>query len=214
MKRLLPTLLCLLCTYLIADAQRFKAGVVVGINAAQLDGDDQMGYTKLGISSGLRGEAIISKRLQLGMELLFSQRGAKPSRKTRGPEAITIRLNYAEIPVLANIWIGKPIDKQENYRFQFQTGIAFARLLNLSIDEPPLGALKEGQLLLNDLAPDFNKKDWSFILGLHYYFNQNTALGIRHNISLSKLYNSAEFPDRINKSLRSYFLNLQLIAVI
>lgn len=31
----------------------FNAGILVGINASQVDGDDQFGYDKIGFSGGL-----------------------------------------------------------------------------------------------------------------------------------------------------------------
>ena len=56
---LLPFLLLfLLCSALDLQAQRrqrFKAGVIAGITAAQIDGDASAGYNKVGLQGGLRG---------------------------------------------------------------------------------------------------------------------------------------------------------------
>jgi len=56
--------------------QRFEAGLIAGFNMSQLDGDDLIGFHKIGINTGGRVSARLSKRLRLNMEMLFSQQGS------------------------------------------------------------------------------------------------------------------------------------------
>ena len=48
----------------IADSERFSAGVIIGYNNAQIDGDYQNGFDKYGITGGIRGIARITSRLE------------------------------------------------------------------------------------------------------------------------------------------------------
>ena len=41
----------------------FKAGVSVGLNLAQIDGDHQFGYDKRGLGYGIRGGVVVEKIL-------------------------------------------------------------------------------------------------------------------------------------------------------
>ena len=47
-------LLCMMTTNI--DAQRFKGSAVLGVNFAQIDGDDLIGYNKLGLTGGFKLE--------------------------------------------------------------------------------------------------------------------------------------------------------------
>ncbi len=82
-----------------ANAPRFHASLLAGINATQVDGDNLAGYHKGGWNAGLGVDATLHKDLTLGMELLFSQKG---SRSTILPPASSVKLliNYAEIPIM------------------------------------------------------------------------------------------------------------------
>ncbi|MCC7507153.1 MAG: hypothetical protein IT259_17735, partial [Saprospiraceae bacterium] len=39
--------------------QRFKAGIIAGLTASQIDGDESAGYHKVGLQGGLRGVVIL-----------------------------------------------------------------------------------------------------------------------------------------------------------
>ena len=55
--------------------QRFKAGVIGGLNASQIQNDDVGGYRRLGIQGGLRAITIFTDKIDLFFEILYSQRG-------------------------------------------------------------------------------------------------------------------------------------------
>ena len=96
-------LLCIAFNINALQAQsRFKGGIVGGFNAAQIDGDESAGYNKLGLNAGIRGLAELGGRLQLSIDMLYSQRGARTSSKESFVNR-TCTLNYLEVPVLLNI---------------------------------------------------------------------------------------------------------------
>ncbi|MCB0567875.1 MAG: PorT family protein [Phaeodactylibacter sp.] len=192
-----------------ADAQqhkqlRFTAGALLGINASQLDGDDQSGYSKNGIVGGLRGIAHLTPRFDFNVELLYAQRGSKPSAKgNNGERPVTILLNYAETPFLITFKTAE--DWDGNYRLQLSTGLSYARLLNSKVEETsgntPNIAGNENK---------FKKNDISWKAGLAYLITPKLSLGVRHTFSLTPLLKENAISSESRNSLRSYYLNLHL----
>lgn len=210
MQRLaLLTVLIFILSIAETDAQRsgqrrFSAGALLGANASQLDGDNQSGYSKNGIMGGLRGIARLTPRLDFNMELLYTQRGSKPSAKgNNGERPITVKLNYAETPfILAYKTVE---DWDGNYRLLLSSGISYARLLGSKVEEAsgknpnsePNIAGKEGQ---------FRKNDISWKAGVAYLITPELSVGVRHTVSLTPLLEESANPLEGAPSLRSYYL--------
>jgi hypothetical protein len=73
-KLMLVFLLMTLCSFHApAQTSRFKAGIVGGLNFAELEGNDLTDY--FGLNVGLLGAMRLSNKTQLGLEFLFSQNG-------------------------------------------------------------------------------------------------------------------------------------------
>lgn len=190
---------------------RFKIGVIMGLNAAQIDGDNQIGYRKMGIGAGLRGIAVISPNLELSFELLFSQKGSKPSSNTSRIDALTFNLNYAEVPVLLNI-LGK--EGWDEFRpLHFQVGASFSRLLSSSVKEARNRPLKELEVPYKTLEENLNSNEINIVLGATYYFSKHIGFGLRHSYALTQLFNTDDYPEVANNSLRSYHLNAQVTYI-
>ena len=69
-------IICLFSLSLTGFGQTFSAGLALGFNMSQIDGDKLAGYNKLGVATGARVDAKLDERWKLGMELLFSQMGS------------------------------------------------------------------------------------------------------------------------------------------
>ncbi|MBK9337608.1 MAG: hypothetical protein IPM98_14010 [Lewinellaceae bacterium] len=54
--------------------QRFKAGIIAGVTASQIDGDASARYHKVGLQGGLRHRSVAPKQ-DASIEFLFTQRG-------------------------------------------------------------------------------------------------------------------------------------------
>ena len=82
-------------------AQRFDAGVLAGFNASQVNGDTYQGYYKPGLLGGLFVRTDLAPAVFAGMELKYSQKGArnKITPKDPDPKKYIMRLGYADIPV-------------------------------------------------------------------------------------------------------------------
>src|SRR6188474_2797152 len=83
-------------------SMRIRGGVIFGMNASQIDGDDYAGYRKVGLNFGFYGQIPVSKRFFLSTEILYSQKGAKNPVTPNTPVQYwyTWNIQYAEIPLL------------------------------------------------------------------------------------------------------------------
>ena len=147
---------------------RFKAGVVVGMNAAQVDGDDIAGFNRIGLNAGVRAAAVFHEKMQMSMELLYSQKGSRGRVHPDFPQTfVNIRLDYAEVPIMFNY-----ID----WRIHFSAGFSYARLLNV-LDE------KGG---IERIPPDFYRKDdISILFGVTYYATKNLGFNAGYTRALT-----------------------------
>ena len=191
--------------------RRFKAGVVLGMNAAQIDGDDQVGYNHIGVSAGLRGIAVVSPGVELSFELLYSQKGSTPSDDGPRKNALTFDLNYAEVPILINILSKEGWDEYRH--FHLQVGFSYARLLSSNVKESLNRPLRVQEVPYSTLEEEFNSNEINIIVGGAYYFNRHFGLALRHGVATSKIFNKNDYPHLTNKSLRSYYLNIQAIYI-
>lgn len=129
MKALSCALYLLFCTcFVYAQHQRFEAGVVAGLNFAELTGTDITDY--FGLNAGLIGTAKITQHLQFGMEMLFSQNG-EYLLPDYYPDIQygTIRLNHLEIPLHLDLLIGV-FEREDYYDWNINIGVAYTRLLS------------------------------------------------------------------------------------
>jgi hypothetical protein len=165
-----------------AQEQRFKAGAILGFNMSQLDGDRSAGYNKLGIVGGLSLVILLAEKIDVNVELLYSQRG---SRSSLVPDnsivPFKISTDFIEIPVLFNYkdWQS---DDGEYYKFHFHGGFSYGRLVRTAVDDDsPVSNLSQA-------SEQFNKNDVSFILGATFYTGPHLAFTFRWSRSIGVLY--------------------------
>ncbi|MEN0047634.1 MAG: outer membrane beta-barrel protein [Bacteroidota bacterium] len=164
--------------------QRFHAGVIVGANFAQIDGDNFTGYDKGGITGGLQGVALITRRVELVAELLYSQKGARVEYKDvlHPRKERILGLNYAEAPILVRINLVPNLEK--NKPIELETGISIARLIQTNIEEN----VNRLQYSFTGVADNFRRTDINYIIGMHVGILKDFNLGLRANSSLTKVY--------------------------
>lgn len=176
-----------------AQESPFNAGVVLGINAAQVDGDDAAGYTKLGLKAGIQGVINIKERWNIVLEFLYSQRGAQDDQNDFGIDGIysEINLNYFELPVYVELMDWKVDDY---YKMHFIAGLT-------------AGLLRDAEIIgLNHTVDLLNERDLSFLAGIDFYANQHLGFGIRWNFSINQLYETGT-DGTMYKRLRGHFLS-------
>ncbi len=165
-----------------AQQQRFKAGFIIGLNASQLDGDYVYGYNKLGLVAGLRGVTIITDKVDVSIELLYSQRGSTSSLVPDNSNyPFTIKSDFIEIPLLIGYkdWLDS---EGEYYKLDFHGGFSYGRLIRSEVDD---GTINSN---LVQASENFNKNDWSYMLGVTYFTGPHLAFTFRWSKSFGLLY--------------------------
>lgn len=182
--------------------RRFHAGLIVGMNASQIDGDLLAGFNKIGLTAGARGSAILSDKLDFNLEFLYSQRGSRPDifNALLDPD-INISLHYAEIPIYIGFYDWKVDDY---YKVKVHGGISYGRLIKAST----VDAFLDDPLDLELLADSFNNTDLSWIIGGSIFFTQSFGITVRYTRYINKLLNPSKLG--INApALRSYFITFR-----
>lgn len=181
----------------------FFGGVIAGTNFSQVDGDNFAGYHKVGLNMGAVLYLNIAKPFALSMELLFAQKGSKagvqqiPKRANDNITIITdysIKLNYAEIPILINY-----IDQKKNI-FGFGLSIGY------------LGSSKENYRDGNDNVFEndakifpFLKKDINGIAHAGFALIKHLNISLRAQYSFFSIRNNGNFITGRNQQFNNLF---------
>lgn len=152
----------------------FSGSGVIGLNAAQIDGDDLVGYKKMGLTAGIKVSFDLKKRLSGNMEILYSQRGSSAKIFDRSSNVAYTNLNYFELPVYLSIkdWY---IENGSYYKMKAHLGLSYASLISSAGKNEPYS------------RDEFNKSDLSYIVGASFNFTEDWALTARFTRSISKL---------------------------
>lgn len=154
----------------------FYGGLVFGMNATQVDGDNYAGYKKFGINAGGIMYIRLDEHLAASVELLYSQKGARSDGDRKSGPAILqkykVTLNYAEIPIQLNYF-----DKRRSH---FGAGFSIGRFISAS---------ESGEALFLPAPVDFekypfNKMDYNFIIGGNLHLWKGLFLNARFQYSL------------------------------
>lgn len=168
----LPGMLFLFALSLLSlplHAQRFHGGIMGGLAATQLDGDNLGGYNKPGLRVGGWVNTRVGSSTILQLELEYIQKGSKISQsELESGKYYHCRLNYIQVPVLAKTDLMQ--------RLQGEAGIAGSYLTQSLEDKDGGGFLKA--------TPDFTQFEFSGLVGLSYRLLDNLEASIRFNYSL------------------------------
>jgi len=178
-----------------AQQQRFKAGLNIGLTAAQINGDESAEFNKLGLTAGVRAYTILNEKSDILIEILFSQRGSRTKvlNGTTIPQKI-IQLNYIEVPVIYTIkdWYQ---DDEDYHKMHFQAGLSYGRLFSNRFENTALEVT----------APFLRENDFSWLAGITFHTNAHVGFYARYTRSMNLLFkNEADNPNA--NSLLSFFL--------
>lgn len=165
-------------------SQDFNGGILGGVNATQVFGDNYSGPNKAGLYLGMFVNRYFSNRSSIQLELDYIQKGSRknPDGSTGDYDTYLLRLNYIELPVL--------------YKYDFaekgtlETGLSLGVLVH-SYEEANGSTEVSGE--------DFNSVDFSFNLGAYYTFAKNFRINLRLSNSI--------IPIRPHASGQTYRLN-------
>ena len=172
-----------------SHAQNFRAQIILGLNASQIEGDAIKGYNQPGILAGAGVEFPLNNGFSLQPEMRFSQKGSRNSK--RDLVFLIWRLNYLEVPLFLNYRI-KDV-------FLIQLGASVNYLINAKLDDG------FGFVPKNDAIRTL---DYNVQAGLGYEFADSFILHAGFSYSIR---NVAQFEGYINNtlslSLRYVFLS-------
>ncbi len=193
-----------------SEQQRFGAGLIAGVTASQIDGDESAGYNKLGLQAGARGIVRLGKRTDASVEILYTQRGAKSRfvKDRYDPFVFSIRLDYIEVPVQWHYkdWLVKGENGDPDwYKASFNIGLMYARYMGSGKAKGELNGL-------DIVALDFLKSnDLSFVIGANILTSPHFGFTFRYMRSLFSMYDPRDYnPAPYQNSLISHALNFQM----
>ncbi len=205
----LPFALCLL-TIKTAAQRTFRAGIVAGFTAAQLDGDNVAGFHKPGLQGGGRVSVRLKEKHGATIQLLFTQRGSKQVDKPDlGIYGFKITTNYVDIPLEwhYNDWLVEDGDGNAYYKVSFDAGAYYGRLLNwkASCSIEPCD-------YFTDRLKAANQSDFGWLVGATLMGTRHLGFSFRYARSFGYLFNPEKQSDpqlQAQMFLKSYFLNFQ-----
>lgn len=169
-----------------AQGGTFKAGLVAGVNLAQLDGDILAGYNKIGFHGGVTVGVQISDLFRINMEILYAQKGSTSSRveeERAGGNETTYSFDYVEVPVLLNYIDGG---------FMLNVGLSYSRLV--SVREMFVAGVD-----LTELESEFvNTNSVSLLAGIGYFINDHIGFELRYAYDPFSVINYLDSPSYDN----------------
>jgi hypothetical protein len=184
-KLILCAFLLTICTFFV-NAQRIKGALTGGVNISQVDGDEVYGYRKWGINAGPSAIVPLSEKWSIGIELLYNQKGSYQKRQSfdstfviSGTDTTWItgqyklRLNYAEVPIMAYYTDKKIIT--------VGTGFSWGRLVG--VKEWEHGKLNEN----TDLNGPYDKDDFCWLADIRFRVYKKLHFNVRYAYSINKI---------------------------
>ncbi len=166
---------------------RFGATIVAGFNASQIDGDDSAGFNKVGINAGLKSDIFLTRKTEINVGILFSQRGSRPDTKNETfLDEFIFGLSYIQVPVLFTFkdWYQS---EEEYYRVRAFAGLSFGRLVSTRLDQTAF-----------DSTPELlQKNSLGFHFGAGYSFTPKMRVVAEFMRDIIPLYNVRTIPNPI-----------------
>ncbi|MEM1120754.1 MAG: outer membrane beta-barrel protein [Bacteroidota bacterium] len=204
----------------IPDNERFSAGVIFGLNNAQLDGDYHIGFDKFGLTAGIRGIARFTPRLDLNIEMLYSKKGSKIFPNTGAfqvnpKKSRIIDLTYVDAPIYF-----KWLLKDELNTWHIELGGVYSRLIKTEITEQINNP--EREFVYETVVDDFNKDDIAILAGFGHTWQSGWAIHLRYAFGLTKFYENELITEPLPGSvahknvqfLRNYYYSLAVSYTI
>jgi hypothetical protein len=145
--------LCLILLVLTqsVDAQGFQGAIAIGGNLSQVDGDEVVGFKKIGFNGSAIAILPIKEKWAISIEASFNQKGAYQklpfeADPSKSLPYYRLQLNYAEVPLMLHF-----TDKEF---LTFGLGLSYGRLVGveeIEWGEQSAVALYSGDYLRTDL---------------------------------------------------------------
>lgn len=156
-------------------AQSIRGELITGLNLAQVDGDEVVGYRKPGFNGGVGAALPIGGQWTISIETLFSQKGAYKKYPLEYIDSLglpyyNLRLNYAEIPFMLHY--------NDKNKLIFGAGFSYGRLVDMTEIEH---GLNKGWTTPNG---PYNIGDWDIILDIRFRVFWRAYFNFRYSYSI------------------------------
>ncbi len=165
-----------------AAGQTFNGGILGGISATQVSGDNSAGYNKVGLTGGLFANFHLSDKILLQGEMSYIMKGSRERPDENNLRSYKLNLDYIETPIMLKYLYSE--------KFSFEAGLAYSILIN---------QYEEIDYIIDDSRP-CNTHNLSFIAGLYYNLTEKFSANIRASNSI--------LPIRKHMGGQTYLLNL------
>jgi len=200
----------------IPNNERFNAGLIIGLNASQIDGDYYKGFNKFGLTAGIRGITRLTPNFDFNIEILYSKKGSKIFHNRyatpgRAMENRFIDLTYVDVP-----FFFKLMSPRKASSFHIEFGAIYSRLFNSMITENV--ANNPSEFVYETIIDDFKKSEISVLGGIGYTWYNGLSINYRYTFSSQNFYRGApygspsydEIIDQPVTFLRNYYYSVTL----
>jgi len=156
-----------LSAYSQEDTKSFRAGLMFGLVGSQIDGDQNAGYNKAGVSAGIYSRFYLDEQWYFQTEIKYLQKGSRlADNKTR--RYFKIKLNYIDLAFLPHF--------KYNKKWTFGAGFSYSYLIGAYMAD------SYGEVPLDKYS--FYLSDYNIIGKTNYTLNDHWWLEARMSYSL------------------------------
>jgi hypothetical protein len=190
----------LLCTDSLFS-QSIGGGAILGFNASQVDGDQLAGYHKAGLNLGLTGIIPINKKMAVGMEILFNQKGSVKNPNPKDPSASSykLRLDYLDVPVLFMF--------KDKEKAIFSSGFSYGTLVNF------FESVNGSENLYPEGSNPYTPYDVNWIADIKYSIIPNLYINYRFVYSVLGIRTYVDYMGRVRQQYNHY-MSFRLVYLI
>lgn len=160
-----------------SGAQNIRGEFISGFNMTQVDGDEVVGYRKIGFNGGAGAALPLGKNWYVSIETLLSQKGAYkkyPQNSTNlNLPYYDLRLNYAEIPLM--------IHYNDKDQITAGLGVSYGKLVGMKEVE------HGSEIDWSTTTGPYNSDDYNIILDFRFRAIWKVYFNFRYAYSMSKI---------------------------
>lgn len=166
-----------------AYSQKFEGGVLIGLTASQIDGDNSSGYNKVGLQGGGWVRRMFTYTIGGQMEIMYMQKGALKTRNTGDTAYLKTTLHYIDIPLMAQYIFNETV--------MIELGIVPEVLMAAKV--------KDADGPRDIVYPKYNRFTLGAFAGIGYRFLEMLSIHLRFHYSI--------LPIQAHPSGQTYLLN-------
>ena len=158
-----------------AQGQTIRYGLKAGVSLARFTGYDVTGgRNQIGVTAGIMADAVLSEKLSLHPELLFSQKGQRFDGSGPGgfSSSEKFRFNYLDLPVLLRLKFS---------RFFAEAGPQAGYLLSAERTSTQSSSTMPPLTYTSNTTDATRRFDLGYVVGIGYQLQERWELSARYN---------------------------------